>query len=622
MYVGDWAGVKGAVLGAGEEDENRMRTKRKETLEALKTIRHLIPKQGGGGRLGCGVAGVLGGGGSIYLSVNEDTEQKSLSFISVETGEVLRRIAVGPGNILALALSQNGAMWAAATEDTLQIWSPGASEPITHGIGGLVWMSFQDGALLASSHQDAYRIDPASGEILSTARIDSPIEGIAAGSYVLVIQFRSIGIYSTAMDGNKLKEINVGFQIAHLGSDASSPLVVVTGKETAEAALVDVHEGRVVRRYDLSALPPDPSTPETRTFPVNAAGAALTPDGKRVLVSSGLIWSLEAETGKPVLALDPVRGEALYGIGWRPIGFSSERTAVLGREWLFRLDLDEGREITEGEVFPLHTWALAWGSDNRTLVSAHSNVVNLWDVKTGEHRCIDIRPGTVTDAAVAPDVRTVWLSHDRRGLLLADTKSGQILETLPVLGSRLALCAKGSLLAALLQDSVVVLDPTSGSVLKELSTPGARAIGFDPTGEILVAGSPKKLFIWSSREPKKLKTLKGPGYGIDAMKVTEERILILSGESASVTSYGIDGKRQTLLRSKTWPTGVFSNRGDRILWKPIGPDVLCRLDGAPLARLEPGPCVMTACFSPDDRLIAASLGDHSLVVLELPEQSL
>jgi WD40 repeat protein len=233
-------------------------------------------------------------------------------------------------------------------------------------------------------------------------------------------------------------------------------------------ALVSTGGDGTLRVWDLAGAVPR----EQRVFqvgPESLVAQALSPDGQTLAAGNfnmSAVYLLGPTTGKVLHTLSPV------GANLRDLAFSPDgRTLATAASSLLKLwDVQTGKErhTLKGED---GIGALAFSPDGKVLASGGmSNVVRLWDPATGrEIGKLDGLPMT-NGTAISPDGK--WLAAlrlDQHGILW-DLASRQKVRDLPAakLGHSVVFSPNGRLLAVTSGDSVLrLLDPSSGNVQRE-----------------------------------------------------------------------------------------------------------------------------------------------------------
>lgn len=216
-------------------------------------------------------------------------------------------------------------------------------------------------------------------------------------------------------------------------------------------------------------------------------GAALSPDGKRVLSGGENVRLYDADTGKELRAMGDYR-EGVVRVAFGPDG-----KALCGsadpEEWAFRgsgyggylslWDPDTGKCVLKSHVHPNDVRDAAY-SDKAKLAATcgtYDSPIRLWDLRTGKQ------------------AREVQPSATHKALSVCFSPDGK------------------RLLAAVGDGTLRIWDVTTGKELKKITTshePFPTCAAFSPDGKRIVSGGHDAVVrLWDARSGKELRSYEG-----------------------------------------------------------------------------------------------------------------
>jgi WD40 repeat protein len=375
-----------------------------------------------------------------------------------------------------------------------------------------------------------------------------------------------------AGDGHELARLPVPADVSFVGFSAD-------GRTLASATRGEV------RLWDVPGRRPHPGRKPYATSPVTAA--ALSPDGKRLAVNSGLalkVW--DAEAGKDLATL-PAHPRGVTALAFSPDG----RTLASGSgDGVIRLwDVTTGEQRGSLAGHAEEVAALAFAAGGKVLASGGADrTVRLWETAPGrEYATLRPHAGGVTGVAWSPDGATLATSgFSDRLVKLQDAATGRELAALAGHTGFVTCVAygpDGKALASGGADQVVRLwDVATGQETAAL--PGHRgavlALAFAPSGAVLAsAGEDGTLRRWDLAPAREGVTFTGHAGKVTAVAFSPDgQVLASGGEDKTVRLWdAATGRERAVLKGHAGPvTCVAFAAGGRLL-ASAGDDQTVRL---------------------------------------------
>ncbi len=280
---------------------------------------------------------------------------------------------------------------------------------------------------------------------------------------------------------------------------------------------------------------------------------AFSPDGK-FLASSGanstlIVWDLG--TGKPALKLedaDNVGGDVAFSPDNAMFASGSTSSGKVSRVW----NLPSGKQILTIPGHGDNVVSLTFSPDNSLLASGSvnydssgTNVLAVWNFKTGSQQIWNGHTSSVTSVAFSPDGELLASGSQDTTILLQDTKTSQ---TVAVLKGHtgtvnsIAFSPDGTLLASSggdytdkVDNTVRLWNATTHQAISVLHghTASVNSVAFSPDGSLLASGSnDHTMRFWDSSTGELLKVLSQPA---------QVRDIAINAQGTLLASASVDG---------------------------------------------------------------------------------
>ena len=258
---------------------------------------------------------------------------------------------------------------------------------------------------------------------------------------------------------------------------------------------------------------------------------AFSPDG-RTLVSAGSdetsrLWNPHTGQLRRIITKYTYDiEEIVFSPDGNTFATSGETRSQTIRLWDFQTG--EPRNTLSGR-------AVAFSPDQKTIASVgdwENETIRLWDFQTGELREIFGFGGSVLSIAFSPDGGTLVSGHSQV-LQLWDPHTGNRRETLTGNGDFVAFSPDGRTLASGNWRSVQFWNPHTGQRLKTLTgfTDEMRTVAFSPTGVLLASGSDDTINLWDPKTGQHLNVLTGHTARINSIAFSPDGSMLASGSS-------------------------------------------------------------------------------------------
>lgn len=549
--------------------------------------------------------------GRILASIDAAQKRSDVCLWDAATGRLVRRLQA-PGGIWDFAFLPGGRKLLTCGADRFHVWDLST---------GKVARS----VLQPDQHVRRLTVSPDGKSVLATVGVQrrSRLVDLATGKALVHLHDCEMGVFSP--DGKTIAA--AGPLHAELMSSKGISL-----DAKAHVQLYDVAEGRVLRKVEAGGLYPSPP--------------AFSPDGKLLAWCAGptrdrqsRIDVIEAATGKLVrtLSLPGSPGGLLVLVNtmgvvatvvFSPDGKLLAAPCIDGTIRLW--DVAKGVEVRR-----ITSWAklLAFSPDARTLATAGTHVVEMWDLATGARRLADAcNRRASASVGFSPDGRTVATACEDRAVHLWDRDTGR--HSGKLTGHTSNLCSAefspdGRTMVSCAYDGTVrAWDGSSGRELHRLTLDKwwpNRAAFLAGGRRVCVAGHPGHV-VWDAGTGRVERRWTGSPHGISAAAVAPhaELLVVANGDGRTIDLWAVAAG----IRLYTLRTDGHGSAGG-VCFAP-SEDVLAYVTDQKLVLVEtcsgktvlavdqPGEmrlCEETAAFSPDGRVIALVAPQHRIVLL-------
>ncbi|MFU8806420.1 MAG: hypothetical protein ACNA8W_21590, partial [Bradymonadaceae bacterium] len=224
----------------------------------------LIPPSGVASRLPSGSVTCLSGDGKTYAYVTQerpDALPQVLFVVDVASGKV-RLKAVHEfsaalksdeeSQIFRLALSEDGSFCVSVSGLSIAGWKTGVEEPLWVLPGSPRWVGIRGGEAYFASRDSLTRVDLKAGHVIEQASFPLSPVAILDDGRLLCASYDKLKLAEFGGQSEDVYQHAEPIKTVVLGPNAQ---VVVAGKDTPLAVVVDWEKKTVLQEYDLSALP-------------------------------------------------------------------------------------------------------------------------------------------------------------------------------------------------------------------------------------------------------------------------------------------------------------------------------------------------------------------------------
>jgi WD40 repeat protein len=402
--------------------------------------------------------------------------------------------------VRSLAVSPNGQLLAAGTDDHLRIWDlPSRSLLRTLSLHQISAVFCADGReLVVSTPSNVRVIDLGSGTETTLPNQDGGALALSKDGALLAVSGREGTHVWATKDWTSQLELFGAF-----APTAFSPDKQMLASATRDGIAV----------WDLKRVQPRLVLENSRNlFPSrgwDSLGKALSfsADGRHLIApcnrpsESGSfqldMWDVQSGQQSGVMPQDPQRTEHTGTIAGLAISPDGNTLATASMDHSIRLwDLQSGREPTVLHGHLTEVWSVAFSPDGRTLISgAKDGSINLWSIPVTLRP--DVLEGPYTAEAFSADGKRLAVLDQQRGPLVfvnsatRQPESELALDRWPSRGpGRLALSSDQNVLAEALGDGTVILHDVRTKQATELQSSGTSVfdLALSPDGRQLVTG--------------------------------------------------------------------------------------------------------------------------------------
>lgn len=363
-------------------------------------------------------------------------------------------------------------------------------------------------------------------------------------------------------------------------------------------------------------------------------GVAFSPDGRTALSASNdttlILW--DVETGEEIRRL---RGHT-YLV--EAVTFSSDGHTALSASWdgtLILWDLQTGDVVRRFQAGSM-VRSVAFGPNDRTVISGGERGIVLWNVATGEviQRFFGGHTGDTTWVEFSPDGLSVLSGSPDATLILWDVKTGEATRRFGAsgyLGTHAPFTSDGRYIVVGSGDgSVRLLDLQPGQISRRLATLTSPDVVFSgvaisPDGRSAITRGNAGATLWDMQTGEDLRQLSGASFNFNPRYSPDGRtILIPSGDPFSsipgyMSLWDVE-TGQEINRFRGHTSGVvseaFSSDG-RLAASCAGDGVIILWDVETREEIRrfvvPGSLVNDVAFSSDDHWIVSGYFDGSVI---------
>jgi WD40 repeat protein len=474
-------------------------------------------------------------------------EEKTLRLWDAATGRLVRVFEGASGGVGSVAFSPDGRSVASgglgAGRATLKLWDA-ATGRLVHNFGG-----YSEAVMSVAFSPDGGAVIAGGSAFAGAAAIG--LWNAATGQRVRPFNKHSNDVRSVAFSPDGRSAVSGSWGPIELWDVATGRLVRTFEKHSgpvgsiafsADGRHVTSADGQLVKLWNpangrlVRAFGEDPA------FGENPTSVAFSPDGRSVLSGSmgGKLRLWEVATGRLLQTfegyLEPTQSVALSPDGGSVIWGGPRTTSKL---W----DAANGRPLRTFEGHSQAVLSVAFSPDGRRVISGGwDNAINLWDAATGG--LVRTVYGSGDSVAFSSDGRSM-ISAGTGPIQLWDMRTGEPVRRFGERGggwlksvafSPDGCCiASGELWGDRITTTVKVWDATRGTLMRAFEGHSAStySVAFSPDGRRVISGGSsaqeQNLKLWDTASGKPVRTFKGHSGEVRSVAFTQDGRSILSG---------------------------------------------------------------------------------------------